>query len=218
VTIPPYEPDGSLPPTPAEGVTAKDLMARYGVSKQTLYTRIKTIEISGTKRGKQVFFNPVEVHQLDAAHDALGKGYGLNDLKDQAVSFDGSDVPVDVSTTSMGSTPDPNLQQMELALRPDQTQMATALAAVVLKAVEAGTPSQAQIEASRDPLRPYRMLRESAQEKYQLSSQSVREILGLSQSTIHSWGREVRRNGFLIKRVGPGRWRVYEEEEEEQAA
>ena len=76
MTIPPYEPDGSLPPIPVDGVTAKDLLDRYGVSKQTLYTRIKAIEISGTKRGKQVFFSPVEVHQLDAAHDALGKGYG----------------------------------------------------------------------------------------------------------------------------------------------
>ncbi len=214
MTIPPYEPDGSLPPIPVDGVTAKDLLDRYGVSKQTLYTRIKAIEISGTKRGKQVFFSPVEVHQLDAAHDALGKGYGLNDLKDQAGSFDGSDMDVDVASTPVGSTPDPNLHQMELALRPDQTQMATALAAVVLKAVEAGTPTQAQIEASKDPLRPYRMLRESAQEKYQLSSQSVREILGLSQSTINSWGPEVRRNGFLLKRVGPGRWRVFEEEED----
>lgn len=214
MTIPPYEPDGSLPPIPVDGVTAKDLLDRYGVSKQTLYTRIKAIEISGTKRGKQVFFSPVEVHQLDAAHDALGKGYGLNDLKDQAGSFDSSDMDVDVASTPVGSTPDTNLHQMELALRPDQTQMATALAAVVLKAVEAGTPTQAQIEASKDPLRPYRMLRESAEEKYQLSSQSVREILGLSQSTINSWGPEVRRNGFLLKRVGPGRWRVFEEQED----
>ena len=214
MTIPPYEPDGSLPPIPVDGVTAKDLLDRYGVSKQTLYTRIKAIEISGTKRGKQVFFSPIEVHQLDAAHDALGKGYGLNDLKDQAGSFDSSDMDVDVASTPVGSTPDTNLHQMELALRPDQTQMATALAAVVLKAVEAGTPTQAQIEASKDPLRPYRMLRESAEEKYQLSSQSVREILGLSQSTINSWGPEVRRNGFLLKRVGPGRWRVFEEQED----
>ena len=58
------------------------------------------------------------------------------------------------------------------------------------------------------------MLKEAAEEKYQLTSQSVREILGLSQSTINSWGPEVRRNGFLLKKVGPGRWRIFIEEED----
>ena len=77
MTLPPYEPDGSLPPIPVEDVTAKDLIARYGVSKQTIYTRLSSIGVTGTKRGKQVFFSPVEVHQLDAAHHWLGKGYGL---------------------------------------------------------------------------------------------------------------------------------------------
>ena len=75
-----YEPIGSLPPIPLEEVTAKDLIARYGVSKQTIYTRLSSIGVTGTKRGKQVFFSPVEVHQLDAAHHWLGKGYGLQDL------------------------------------------------------------------------------------------------------------------------------------------
>ena len=57
MTLPPYEPDGSLPPIPVEDVTAKDLIARYGVSKQTIYTRLSSIGVTGTKRGKQVFFS-----------------------------------------------------------------------------------------------------------------------------------------------------------------
>ena len=149
------------------GSPQKTCWIGMGSPSRPFYTRIKAIEISGTKRGKQVFFSPVEVHQLDAAHDALGKGYGLSDLKDQAGSFDSSDMDVDVASTSLEAPPDPNLHQMELALRPDQTQMATALRQWSLRAVEAGT--QAQIEASKDPLRPYRMLRESAEEKYQPS-------------------------------------------------
>ena len=80
--LPPYEPDGSLPPLPAEEVTAKVLVDRYGVSKQTLYTRLSAIGVTGTKLGKQVFFEQSEVYQLDAAHHFLGKGYGLKDLKD----------------------------------------------------------------------------------------------------------------------------------------
>ena len=82
MSLPPYEPDGSLPALPAEEVTAKVLVDRYEVSKQTLYTRLSAIGVTGTKRGKQVFFNQSEVYQLDAAHYFLSKGYGL-----KAVSY-----------------------------------------------------------------------------------------------------------------------------------
>ena len=52
MALPPYQPDGSFP-LPSQELTAKDLVDRYGVSKQTLYTRISTIGVSGSKRGKQ---------------------------------------------------------------------------------------------------------------------------------------------------------------------
>tara|TARA_A100001234_G_scaffold77096_2_gene68189 strand:- start:561 stop:1205 length:645 start_codon:yes stop_codon:yes gene_type:complete len=209
MTLPPYEPDGSLPPIPVEDVTAKDLIARYGVSKQTIYTRLSSIGVTGTKRGKQVFFSPVEVHQLDAAHHWLGKGYGLQDLKDAAEEGAGDqvvDLPLAVDDASTH-------QQMELTIAPQQERVVMALTTAVQQALQASTPA-----APKDPLAPYRMLQESADKKFQLTSQSVREILGLSQSTINSWGPEVRRNGFLLRRVGPGRWRVFQEEEEESDA
>lgn len=84
-----------------------------------------------------------------------------------------------------------------------------ALTSAVQQALQASTPAP-----PKDPLAPYRMLQESAEKRFQLTSQSLREIMGLSQSTINSWGAEVSRNGFRIKRVGPGRWRVFEEEED----
>jgi len=206
VTLPPYEPDGSLPPIPVEDVTAKDLIARYEVSKQTIYTRLSSIGVTGTKRGKQVFFSPVEVHQLDAAHHWLGKGYGLQDLKQAAEESAGDQVvevgaPVDAVS--------PSQQQMELTIAPQQERVVMALTSAVQQALQASTPAP-----PKDPLAPYRMLQESAEKRFQLTSQSLREIMGLSQSTINSWGAEVSRNGFRIKRVGPGRWRVFEEEED----
>ena len=45
MSLPPYEPDGSLPALPAEEVTAKVLVDRYEVSKQTLYTRLSAIGV-----------------------------------------------------------------------------------------------------------------------------------------------------------------------------
>ena len=206
MTLPPYEPDGSLPAIPLEDLTAKDLIARYGVSKQTIYTRLSSIGVTGTKRGKQVFFSPVEVHQLDAAHHWLGKGYGLQDLKQAAEESAGDQVvevgmPVEDVSASQ--------QQMELTIAPQQERVVMALTTAVQQALQASTPA-----APKDPLAPYRMLQESAEKKFQLTSQSLREIMGLSQSTINSWGAEVSRNGFRLKRVGPGRWRVFQEEDD----
>ena len=166
MTLPPYEPDGSLPPIPVEDVTAKDLIARYGVSKQTIYTRLSSIGVTGTKRGKQVFFSPVEVHQLDAAHHWLGKGYGLQDLKDAAEEGAGDqvvDLPLAVDDASTH-------QQMELTIAPQQERVVMALTTAVQQALQASTPA-----APKDPLAPYRMLQESADKKFQLTSQSVRE-------------------------------------------
>lgn len=209
MALPPYQPDGSLPPLPAEEVTAKDLLGRYEVSKQTLYTRLSAIGVTGSKRGKQVFFNQEDVYRLDAAHHFLSKGYGLKDLKEACGAFDVSDEVVEVpsSAPAPGAT-----SQMELTIAPAQERVVMALTSAVQQALQASHPAP-----PADPLRPYRLLKEAAEEEYQLTSQSVREILGLSQSTINSWGAEVSRNGFLLKKVGPGRWRVFREEVQQAA-
>ena len=96
VPLPPYEPDGSLPPLPLADVPAKDLIARYEVSKQTLYTRLSAVGVTGTKRGKLVFFNQEEVFRMDAGHHFLSKGYGLKDLKEACGGGSASDEVVDI--------------------------------------------------------------------------------------------------------------------------
>lgn len=215
VPLPPYEPDGSLPPVPLEEVTAKDLIARYEVSKQTLYTRLSAVGVSGTKRGKQVFFNSEEVFRLDAGHHFLSKGYGLKDLRDActADSVPAGEEVVDVGTPAPGATPADH-QQMELTIAPQQERVVMALTTAVQQALQATAPVPPS-----DPLRPYRLMQEAAENKYQLTSRSLAEILEISISTVHSWGKVVSRNGFRIRRVGAGRWRVdIEEEEVDQAA
>jgi hypothetical protein len=201
--LPPYEPDGSFP-IPDHELTAKDLVDRYGVSKQTLYTRLSAIGVTGSKRGKQVWFDQSEVFRLDAAHHYLGIGYGLKDLKEACGSFDAEAVEVDAPTSAPGPVP----TQTELVIAPQQERVVMALTTAVRQALEATQPAPV-----RDPLRSYRMLQEASEQKYQLTSQSLREILEVAQSTINSWSAEVSRNGFLLKRVGPGKWRVYREED-----
>lgn len=203
--LPPYEPDGSFP-IPDHELTAKDLVDRYGVSKQTLYTRLSAIGVTGSKRGKQVWFDQSEVFRLDAAHHYLGIGYGLKDLKEACGSFDADAVEVDAPIPSSGSG---SAQQTELVIAPQQERVVLALTTAVRQALEATQPAPV-----RDPLRSYRLLQEASDQKYQLTSQSLREILEVAQSTINSWSAEVSRNGFLLKRVGPGKWRVYRDEEQ----
>ena len=207
MSLPPYEPDGSLPAFPAEEVTAKVLVDRYEVSKQTLYTRLSAIGVTGTKRGKQVFFNQSEVYQLDAAHYFLSKGYGLKDLKSASVSFDSD------STDSGSGSPSPiNSDVTELVIAPQQERVVMALTASIREALQSTTPPP-----PRDPLLAYRQLQEAFEQKYQLTSQSLREILGVAQSTVNSWSSTVSRNGYILKKVGAGKWRVYREEDQEVA-
>jgi uncharacterized protein with LGFP repeats len=188
-------------------VTAKDLIARYEVSKQTLYTRLSSIGVTGTKRGKQVFFDSEEVFRLDAAHHFLSKGYGLKDLKDACGAFHEEGV-VDVSPSSPAVDASA-ASQMELTIAPQQERVVMALTTAVRQALEATAPV-----APKDPLRSYRLLKEASEEKYQLTSQSLKEILEVAQSTVNSWGAEVSRNGFRLRKVAPGRWRVFQEEDD----
>lgn len=201
MALPPYQPDGSFP-LPSQELTAKDLVDRYGVSKQTLYTRISTIGVSGSKRGKQVWFDQSEVFRLDAAHHYLSIGYGLKDLKEACGSFDVDALPIDPPSPVVGAG------QTELVIAPAQERVVLALTTAVRQALEASQPVPA-----RDPLRSYRLLQEATENKYQLTSQSLREILEVAQSTINSFSSEVSRNGFLLKRVGPGKWRVFRDED-----
>ena len=205
MSLPPYEPDGSLPALPAEEVTAKVLVDRYEVSKQTLYTRLSAIGVTGTKRGKQVFFNQSEVYQLDAAHYFLSKGYGLKDLKSASVSFD-------ADSDSGSPNINPPTDVTELVIAPQQERVVMALTASIREALQSTTPPP-----PRDPLLAYRQLQEAFEQKYQLTSQSLREILGVAQSTVNSWSSVVSRNGYILKKVGAGKWRVYREEDQEVA-
>ena len=208
MSLPPYEPDGSLPELPAEDVTAKVLVDRYDVSKQTLYTRLSAIGVTGVKRGKQVFFNQSEIYQLDAAHYFLSKGYGLKDHKDASVSFDDETSDSGSPQTASSSPKDVT----ELVIAPQQERVVMALTASNREALQSTTPPP-----PRDPLLAYRQLQEAFEQKYQLTSQSLREILGVAQSTVNSWSSTVSRNGYILKKVGAGKWRVYREEDQEVA-
>ena len=127
------------------------------------------------------------------------------------------DGPAAITSSCCGLTtpaaPAPGGEQVQLTIAPQQANVVMALTTAVQQALQATAP----IPLS-DPLRPYRLMTEAAEKKYQLTSRSLAEILELNISTVHSWGKVVSRNGFLIRRVGAGRWRVEVEDEEGELA
>lgn len=210
MSLPPYEPSNNgLPPLPVEDCTAKQLIERYSISKQTFYTRLSAIGVTGIKRGKMVWFDQSDIYRLDASHFYLGKGYGLKDIRKACGGYEEEEV-VDLQDSQIS---DPVVEkQTELVIAPSQEKVVMALTTAVRNALQASIPIPV-----RDPLQTYRLLDEATTKKYQLTSHSLRDILEVTQSTINSYDKEVLRCGFLLKRVGAGKWRVFRDEEVEAA-
>ena len=99
-----------------------------------------------------------------------------------------------------------------MVIAPQQDRVVMALTASIREALQSTTPPP-----PKDPLLAYRQLQEASDMKYQLTSQSLREILGVAQSTVNSWSGVISRNGFTLKKVGAGKWRVYREEDQDVA-
>jgi hypothetical protein len=137
----------------------------------------------------------------------LGIGYGLKDLKEACGSFDADAVEVDAPIPASGSG---STQQTELVIAPQQEKVVLALTTAVRQALEATQPAPV-----RDPLRSYRLPAGGIGPEVSTHLPVVEGDPGGGQSTINSWSAEVSRNGFLLKRVGPGKWRVYREEEQD---
>lgn len=161
MALPPYEPDGSLPAVPADDVTLADLVDRYGVSKQTLYTRLGAIGVTGTKRGKTSVFSPVDVHQMDAAHFWIGKGYGLKDLQ-AAVTGDNEHQEHEAEVTAATTAAVP-----EAAITPSMVALVQALQQ--LQQPPAPTPPT-------DPLRRAKGLADAADGVLVLTTDDLKEL------------------------------------------
>ena len=58
----------------------KDLCACYGVTRQSICSRISAAGHIPLKLGNQSFFMPEMVHALDDAHIKLCEGFSLRDL------------------------------------------------------------------------------------------------------------------------------------------
>jgi len=199
--LPPYKPDGTLPPLPEEPVDGEWLRRRYRLSKAAFHNRKNALPtIKGIRRGKRVLFTPDEVFLFDACDWYVDQGYTLDEVLEAQKDF---------VTANFGPDEEAELEQVEtspqnnLALSPQADKFARDLAAVVAKAVEQLAP-----RPQTDPLRTLRLLEEAAEKEYVLTTRWLADVLEFSVDTVHSFKSPERRHGFELTKVAPGKWTV----------
>jgi NADH:ubiquinone oxidoreductase subunit E len=70
------------------------------------------------------------------------------------------------------------------------------------------------VQPQKDPLRPMRLLNEASEQRYEITSKMLANILEMKVGTIHSFANVEQRHGFEITKSGPGKWRVKRLEDE----
>lgn len=65
-----------------EPFTVLELAARYGVSRQQIFERLKATDLTPMKRGNRSFFTPDQVIEFDRIDELLKQGFSLRDIAD----------------------------------------------------------------------------------------------------------------------------------------
>jgi len=226
--LPPY--DGSIGPLPAHDVDNNYLLARYGITKPTLFKRRDALVERGwvvpQRTGNRVFYAAQDVHLLDSVNFWASQGYSIPEivqhLRNQEVAFrrgqvdeeDGNafeaDQPIDVGATN--TTTDLVVKGIQTSAKDLQLlgeEFVEKFAQRVSDVVKEAMP--------RDVLAAHDFLAKAADKKYLLTGAILAQGLGFKSTTISSWGDRNERLGFVIKRAGTGRgmWRVERMEGEE---
>jgi hypothetical protein len=210
-SLPPYNPDGTLPPLPEEPVDGEWLRRRYRLSKAAFHNRKNALPaVKGVRRGKRVLFTPDEVYLFDACDWYVDQGYTLDEVLEAQRGF------VTANLSAEEEAEEAAIEQLDtgsrnnLALSPQADKFARDLAAVVAKAVEQLAP-----RPPSDPLRTLRLLDEAAKNDYVLTTRWLADILEFSVDTVHSFKSPELRHGFELTKVAPGKWVVRRLEKDE---
>ncbi len=208
IELPQYKPDGSLPELPNKPVTGQELEARYQISKAAFHKRRAVVpSVAGVREGRFVFFPPEQVFILDAVHFYITQGFSLEDVS-RAYAKGTANIDPTGSVDVQSSAPEVGeLSTISPSVADFSNQMATHIAEAIKK-----------FQPPEDPLRPFKLLGEAADNKYTITSKMLSNILDLKMSSVHSLDAQVERHGFLISKRGPGKWVVERAEEELPAA
>lgn len=232
----PYRPlpayDGSVGPLPATDVDTNYLLARYAVTKPTLFKRRDALVEHGwvtpTRLGQRVYYAAQDVHLLDSVHYWASRAYNLTEIiqhlkqQESAYKTAGGAAGADEDENAFEPLP---LQHVEvraentttdLVVRGLQTsakdlqllgeEFVEKFAQRVGEAVRQAVP--------RDVLAAHDFLSKAADKKYQLTGKILAEGMGVKNATVSGWSDREEKLGFVILRVGKGQWKVERLEEE----
>jgi len=224
--LPAYE--GSVGPLPATEVDNNYLLARYSITKPTLFKRRDALVDNGwvtpTRVGQRVYYSSQDVHLMDCVDYWTTNGYNLTEivvhLKHQVKAYkeDPTDeenafeqVPVEPITVSASNT------TTDLVVKGLQTS-AKDLEALGEKMLDrlvekAGMMFEKKLKEHqrllpRDTLSGHDFLEKAAAKGYMLTGKILADGLGLKNQTVSGWGDRTEKFGFVICRVGKGQWKV----------
>lgn len=182
-----------LPPLPLKAISIRELGERYGVSRQTLTVRLRVATFAPFKRGQQNWFLPEHVEELDRVHQLMNQGFSLADV--EGMSGDNQ-----VTSQTL------DIQDLVTDLAPLTPVAADCLALLAHALAEA--VSRVSCDRRASPLQSNRVLHETSERGYLLTSRQLAACLNVSPATTHHFNREERRFGFLLSKVGRGTWKV----------
>ncbi len=225
--------------TPTRDLTVEDLKARYGVSKQTLYSRKNAAQVVGKHVKGKTFFTPEEVWSLDQVAAFVERGLTLTQVEKLVREWKEKQEDPDLKP----GRPEPDLQPLHnppqnaytvgVPPAPDSAAEATATATTLAKFAEreeqaqqlarafttaVGQALQDTQQVVADPLRTHRLLAEAAREEWVLSAAQLAEVCGVKPATVTHWRPSTVKCGFVLTALTDGLWEVKKPTREELLA
>jgi len=224
--LPAYE--GSIGPLPATEVDNNYLLARYSITKPTLFKRrdalVENKWVTPTRVGQRVYYSSQDVHLLDSVDYWTTNGYNLAEivvhLKQVVKSYKENPTDEDnafepgpveqVTVTARNTTTDlivkniqtspEGLEALSEKLLNQFFERQETLLDKKLKEYQRSLP--------RDTLSGHDFLEKAAAKGYLLTGKILADGLGLKNQTISGWGDRTEKFGFVVCRVGKGQWQV----------
>lgn len=222
--------------TPTRDLTVEELKARYGISKQTLYSRKNAAQVVGKHVKGKTFFTPAEVWCLDQVAAFVERGLTLTQIEKLVREWKVEEGEPDLKP----GQPEPDLQPLHappqnaytvgVPAAPDSAAETEAKATAIAKFAEreeqahqlarafttaVGQALQDTQQVVADPLRTHRLLAEAAREEWVLSAAQLAEVCGVKPATVTHWRPSTVKCGFVLTAVTDGLWEVKKPTREE---
>lgn len=196
--------------TELDSLWVSELSERYGITRSNVYNRLNKIGIQPEKIGGKAFLSADQLAQMDALDGHLKQGKTFEDF---LVDRRYANIPTGQIEKSYrnGRTTGNSENSAQLANSQPSALAVDALADAIALKLAAIAPAPS---APMEPLANLRLLQEAFFSGWHLSTSQLAPLLGLKSLS----GRELRRYGFIFRRVGKNgsesAWKIIKEESE----